>query len=453
MSWNNGTNKYDDDLFGNSFKSNEFDFDNKPKNEQYNANPSYKSVYHSSGKNKSSAKSVILIYVALVFIINIAIIVLVLQKNMPEEYNTNVERTAFRYNAQDNVVDQNGARSQVNRLSDNAEARPAHNTKKMSVSDVIQKRLRDRNSEHHGQSYSTYVMPLDLMRGDKSTDNLDDLDYFIYWDSVIWNLKTTNIPLEDKLYSESKFRMYIGSWMDYGLYHYIKENEQLFDGNDTFSLCMTMKGKTVIDDVVFYLKDKTNQNKIVSGLQIYLYQRLRDRTQKYWDDTVESVKMCYTVFHTTQDNWIKAHTIKKTDDYPNVVIKSVKWQHDSPGAVTDLAKYEDLLAQKFELIRQDIGKCVEDYENTDMTMTLNLRVSPTGGTIFVENSSSSFRQYDEAIQIDRCLELGLVLPYLMNDVGVRTEEASRVEVAFSVSPNNIKIVNVPEDNGDVVDEM
>ena len=75
MSWNNGTNKYDDDLFGNSLKSNEFDFDNKPKNEQYNANSSYKSVYHSSGKNKSSAKSVILIFVALVFVINIAIIV------------------------------------------------------------------------------------------------------------------------------------------------------------------------------------------------------------------------------------------------------------------------------------------------------------------------------------------------------------------------------------------
>ena len=119
MGWKDEmNNNYDEDLFGKSSSKNDFGFEDNNETEQYRPRSSGGNNYNKPNENLNKIKSYIIVIIALIFVINICIVMYLLNSR-PSQSDFDIKRVAFDNEVQnlmdETLAEQDRLMHQINR--------------------------------------------------------------------------------------------------------------------------------------------------------------------------------------------------------------------------------------------------------------------------------------------------------------------------------------------------
>ena len=306
-------------------------------------------------------------------------------------------------------------------------------------SDIIKKRVEERkrvslvpeNQLTYRQMFPLQDAP--KMPSEQKT-NGKPYRYYVMLDSIKWLFPGNTRDPEERYQLENHVKRYVGHRLNQLLYSYLKDKYKKILKEDPY-LCLDVT-YNIESDFLRYTKVETSLP--LNHMQkVDLYTYFQNASSMKVDSDIQNTftsRWCFTLYHYDQERISHMTQIPVSDAYPNVVIKSTQWRHDAPKSIKDIQGYQLLLENKLEQIRQDIGVCLSQDPETEVSFTMDLRVMPSGGPVLMEKIASSNEKNSTVLRLDKCLRMGTVLPTLINDVPVRTETASDVQVEFEVRP-------------------
>ena len=306
-------------------------------------------------------------------------------------------------------------------------------------SDIIKKRVEERKRVSlvpENQLTYRQMFPLqdDAKMPSEQKTNGKPYRYYVMLDSIKWLFPGNTRDPEERYQLENHVKRYVGHRLNQLLYSYLKDKYKKILKGDPY-LCLDVT-YNIESDFLHYTKVETSlplNHKQKVDLYTYLQKASSPKDDSDIQNTFTS-RWCFTLYHYDQERISHMTQIPVSDAYPNVVIKSTQWRHDAPKTIKNIQNYQLLLENKLEQIRQDIGVCLSQDPETEVSFTMDLRVMPSGGPVLMEKIASSNEKNSTVLRLDKCLRMGTVLPTLINDVPVRTETASDVQVEFEVRP-------------------
>lgn len=153
-----------------------------------------------------------------------------------------------------------------------------------------------------------------------------------------------------------------------------------------------------------------------------------------------TTQWCYSIYNEEREIQAFYQQIPKSDAYLNVTIGSMVWDNDSLPKTNNDALYRSLIEKKMELVREDIGDCLSKYEfpRSWMIGRLEFDIPPSGGYISLSNGGNVFfldknNENKEIFHISRCLQLGKLVPTLMNDIPIDSTDESKLTIIFDIN--------------------
>ena len=306
--------------------------------------------------------------------------------------------------------------------------------KKKTYSAVIQKRLEEKHTDMAiAENKMVYTQIVSDKPQNEALLNIDgEAPYYydVQLKSIRWTFPTSEDDPIERSYIEEDLKQYAGAWFNHIIYTFLSEKYQ--KQIKTPLVCIH-----VVNDNGLKLRgiNQTIDNDIsfTRELSDYVMERFSKRTSPFQaSDVPFESQWCYNVYNYKRDELVEMKSVPKSDHYPNVKIRNMTWHHKSK--IDDITLFDNLLEQKMELVRQDMGACLADYPDTSFQANMTFLIPPTGGPFVLDETEYSYKKYHEESDIEKCLRLGKVLPSLFNDAPMRTDDVEELRVIFDVKP-------------------
>ena len=310
---------------------------------------------------------------------------------------------------------------------------------------MILPRLKVRLDEmHEADGVVTYEQTLSAFDSQVETElsqNVTDpYQYFVKLNKVTWSFPDDSCKEDKSHYQEILFKKESAAYLYETVVSYMKEYHAAIKQGDNICITVTSNrgdNRLTLKDVETTLKmDDNKKRNMMSFFNNAIYEA--HAPSVFYTDFL-TTQWCYSIYNDEHELINAQFNIPKSDDYPNINITQTLWEHNSPRGIEDLTRYESLIEQKMELVRQDLGACLSKYEFPRhwMKAKLTFDISPSGGFIrLVDEESGIFDLEDKDKSIHdamRCLRIGKVIPVLLNDIPVQSKTNSKLMVTGDIN--------------------
>ncbi|GEM_PF-3589249 len=291
-------------------------------------------------------------------------------------------------------------------------------------------------------------------------------EYYIRLNKMTWTFPDKSCNEDNKTQQELLFKTESSVFLYQSVVAYMKNyHASIKQGDD---ICITLTANRGDSHLTFRsvettLKMDDQKKKSLSDYFANAIYRGNVPSAFYVDSF--TTQWCYSIYNEAREIRAFYQQTPKSAAYPNVTISSMVWENDSLPKIGDDALYRSLIEKKMELVREDIGDCLSKYEfpRSWMIGRLEFDIPPSGGYIKLSKRGNGLfldknNENKEIIHISRCLQLGKVVPTLMNDIPIDSTDESILTVIFDINrppkeeipnitpKNKLWTINVPTNN-------
>ena len=268
------------------------------------------------------------------------------------------------------------------------------------------------------------------------TEPDDPYNYFIALDKITWSVPCANRAPDKRYEMEIEFKKRYGQWLNWLVNSYMKDYHRIIKQGSQF--CIQLQLNQNEEQLTFrsIQTDLAMESHQAKYMNQFFANAIYDSKlpPPPWEFPVET-QWCYSIYNVELEKLFAQRQIPKSDVYPQIVIKDILLNLSDSDSPENSALYESLINQKIEQLRQDIVACLVDYPNDRIEIRMMFDVSGYGGPIsFIEkNSFVFFKTKKSTMDLFRCLKLGDVLPRMMNDIPILTNNSAKLRVIFEVN--------------------